>query len=139
VASDAGLHALLWPGQAQEHDLPENNNQPTLVKSKQQLSDYFDKKRTHFNLPLAPQGTTFQLQVWEELKKIPYGETINYGEQAARLGDKNKARAVGLANGKNPLSIIVPCHRVIGKNGSLTGFGGGLDNKAFLLELEKSH
>ena len=84
------------------------------------------------------QGTDFQIQVWNELLKIPYAQTISYAEQAEKIGDKNKARAVGMANGQNPIPIIIPCHRVIGSNGHLIGFGGGLDKKAYLLKLEAS-
>ena len=89
-----------------------------------------------FALPLAPEGTTFQLEVWAALEEIPYGETISYAELAVRVGNPAAVRAVGLANGKNPLPIVVPCHRVIGSDGSLTGFGGGLPTKKFLLKLE---
>lgn len=101
-----------------------------------QLSDYFEGRRRKFDLPLAPAGTDFQRQVWHTLTRIPYGETISYGELARRIGNPRASRAVGLANGANPLPIIVPCHRVIGANGSLTGFGGGLPIKRTLLALE---
>jgi len=104
-----------------------------------QLKAYFKGERTSFDLELNIQGTDFQKMVWKELVKIPYGETIYYGELAQRIGNPNACRAVGLANGKNPISIIVPCHRVIGKNGSLTGFGGGLEAKKMLLDLEKQN
>ena len=100
------------------------------------LEEYFAGTRQAFELPLAPRGTPFQLAVWQELSRIPYGETISYGELARRVGDPAAARAVGAANGANPLPIVVPCHRVIGANGSLTGFGGGLPNKRWLLALE---
>jgi methylated-DNA-[protein]-cysteine S-methyltransferase len=103
---------------------------------KRQLSEYFSGRRTTFDLPLAPQGTLFQGRVWEELQKIPYGTTISYGELARRVGNANASRAVGLANGRNPISIIVPCHRVIGANGKLTGYGGGLPRKQALLAFE---
>ncbi len=101
-----------------------------------QLAEYFAGQRQQFSLPLAPQGTAFQRSVWQALGQIPYGETISYGELARRLGSHSGARAVGLANGANPLPIIVPCHRVIGADGSLTGFGGGLPLKRALLALE---
>jgi methylated-DNA-[protein]-cysteine S-methyltransferase len=101
-----------------------------------QLKEYFAGTRRTFRLPLAPHGTTFQRAVWKALLAIPYGETVSYGELARRLGLANGARAVGLANGANPLPIIVPCHRVIGADGSLTGFGGGLPIKRSLLSLE---
>jgi len=101
-----------------------------------QLGEYFAGERHTFDLPLRPEGTAFQLRVWSALCDIPYGTTITYGEQAQRLGDPGRARAVGAANGQNPISIVVPCHRVIGANGSLTGYGGGLDRKRHLLDLE---
>jgi methylated-DNA-[protein]-cysteine S-methyltransferase len=102
-----------------------------------QLQAYFDGKLTQFDLPLSPAGTEFQRRVWAGLRAIPYGETITYGELAIRLGRPAASRAVGLANGKNPIAIVVPCHRVIGADGSLTGYGGGLDRKRFLLALER--
>ncbi len=101
-----------------------------------QLLEYFERKREHFDLPLAPRGTPFQQRVWAALLEIPCGVTISYGELATRLGDPKASRAVGLANGRNPISIIVPCHRVIGANGNLTGYGGGLDRKEWLLRHE---
>ena len=101
-----------------------------------QLREYFAATRTEFDIPLRPSGTEFQRQVWDALVAIPYGETISYGELAARIGRPSASRAVGLANGANPLPIVVPCHRVVGADGSLTGFGGGLDRKRFLLGLE---
>jgi methylated-DNA-[protein]-cysteine S-methyltransferase len=102
-----------------------------------QLRDYFAGNRTDFDLPLEPAGTAFQTTVWRALREIPYAETINYGQLAIRVGNPKASRAVGLANGRNPISIVVPCHRVIGANGSLTGYGGGLDRKRTLLELER--
>jgi methylated-DNA-[protein]-cysteine S-methyltransferase len=102
-----------------------------------QLDAYFKGELTCFDLELKPRGTQFQKKVWQELTQIPYGKTISYGELAKRIGNPKASRAVGSANGKNPISIIVPCHRVIGKNGSLTGFGGGLGVKQTLLDLEK--
>ncbi len=101
-----------------------------------QLREYFDGKRTAFDLPLAPAGTAFQRSVWRGLQEIPYGETISYGELARRIGNPNASRAVGAANGSNPIPIVIPCHRVIGANGKLTGFGGGLPTKEALLALE---
>ena len=143
IASDQGLHAILWDNDRANlkyrtllHGLIHNTRHPILTETKQQLGEYFQGKRKRFDIPLVLDGTDFQIQVWQQLLQIPYGQTISYGEQAARIGNKNKARAVGMANGLNPISIIVPCHRVIGKNGSLTGFGGGLDKKALLLNLE---
>ena len=107
-----------------------------LAEAQRQLEEYFGGKRFEFDLPLAPEGTTFQQQAWQALREIPYGETRSYQQQAERLGDARFARAVGHANGRNPISIIVPCHRVLGKNGKLTGFASGVDKKAKLLELE---
>ena len=102
-----------------------------------QLRAYFAGELEAFDLPLAPQGTPFQLKVWNRLCDIPYGETISYGELARRIGNPNASRAVGLANGSNPIPIIIPCHRVIGSNGKLTGYGGGLPIKEKLLALER--
>ena len=101
-----------------------------------QLTEYLEGRRTAFDLPLAPDGDAFQHAVWAMLREIPYGETTSYGELATRLGDRNLARRVGNAVGRNPLSILVPCHRVVGADGSLTGYAGGLERKRFLLELE---
>ena len=101
-----------------------------------QLIEYFAGKRTTFDLPLEPSGTDFQLSVWELLRGIPYGVTTSYGELARRLGDPKATRAVGAANGANPIPIIVPCHRVVGSKGELTGFGGGIERKRWLLEHE---
>ncbi|MBB6052605.1 methylated-DNA--[protein]-cysteine S-methyltransferase [Armatimonas rosea] len=109
---------------------------PVFQQAAAQLTEYLEGKRTGFTLPLAPAGTAFQRQVWAELEQIPYGQTISYGELARRIGNPSASRAVGLANGKNPLSIIVPCHRVVGATGKLTGYGGGLERKATLLALE---
>jgi methylated-DNA-[protein]-cysteine S-methyltransferase len=103
----------------------------------EQLEEYFEGRRTAFDLPLDLVGTEFQRRVWAELAKIPYGETISYGELARRLGQPGAARAVGLANGRNPIGIIVPCHRVVGASGALTGYGGGLPRKRQLLDLER--
>ena len=104
----------------------------------EQLTEYFAGERTEFNLPLHMAGTDFQRVVWQGLTEIPYGETVSYGELARRIGRPSASRAVGLANGKNPVSIIVPCHRVIGSGGSLTGYGGGLERKEFLLAHERA-
>jgi methylated-DNA-[protein]-cysteine S-methyltransferase len=102
-----------------------------------QLTEYFAGTRRDFDLPLAPAGTPFQQRVWKALLRIPYGETMSYGELAARIGQRSASRAVGLANGSNPLPIVIPCHRVIGANGTLTGYGGGLAIKERLLALER--
>ena len=144
ITSTAGLHAILWDIDMKNPvyrkmlvGLTRSKTEKTLLETKKQLSEYFKRERTLFDLPLILNGTDFQIQAWKQLLKIPYAKTISYGEQAKRLGDKNKARAVGMANGQNPISIVVPCHRVIGSNGNLVGFGGGLEKKAYLLELEK--
>ena len=108
-----------------------------LARAHRQLDEYFAGKRQTFDLTLNPHGTPFQLSVWMQLRQIPYGTTISYGELARRVGNPAASRAVGAANGRNPLSIIVPCHRVIGASGKLTGFGGGLPTKEFLLGLER--
>jgi methylated-DNA-[protein]-cysteine S-methyltransferase len=102
-----------------------------------QLASYFGGKLTSFDVPLALHGSAFQLQVWTALRSIPYGMTISYGELADRIGRPSAARAVGLANGRNPVSIIVPCHRVVGSDGTLTGYGGGMERKRYLLDLER--
>jgi methylated-DNA-[protein]-cysteine S-methyltransferase len=107
-----------------------------LAQAADQLEQYFAGERTEFDLPLAPRGTDFQLRVWQLLREIPYGETTTYGTLADRLGNPRTVRAVGLANGRNPISIVVPCHRVIGADGSLVGFGGGLERKRALLAHE---
>jgi methylated-DNA-[protein]-cysteine S-methyltransferase len=101
-----------------------------------QLARYFAGQLTEFDLPLAPAGTRFQRAVWDALRQIPYGETWSYGQLASKIGNPAAVRAVGLANGRNPIALVVPCHRVIGADGSLTGYGGGLDRKRFLLDLE---
>jgi len=107
-----------------------------LARAREQLNEYFARSRTTFDLPLDPAGSPFERRVWEALRAIPYGSTVSYGELARRLGDPRATRAVGAANGKNPIPIIVPCHRVVGARGELTGFGGGLDRKRWLLEHE---
>ena len=107
-----------------------------LARTRQQLAEYFARTRTTFDIPLDPPGTPFQRRVWDALCAIPYGTTLSYSELARRLGDLRATRAVGAANGRNPIPIIVPCHRVVGADGSLTGFGGGLDRKRWLLEHE---
>jgi methylated-DNA-[protein]-cysteine S-methyltransferase len=109
---------------------------PLLRRATGQLNEYFAGTRREFDLPLAPSGTEFQLACWRALREIPYGETRSYGEQATRIGRPDRARAVGAANGANPIAVIVPCHRVIGADGSLVGFGGGLETKRRLLDLE---
>ena len=141
VASDDGLRAILWPDddptRVQLADTIEDPTHPVIAATVGQLDEYFDGERTDFDIPLDPVGTEFQRAAWTALCSIPYGTTVSYGEQAARMGDRRKARAVGAANGRNPISIVVPCHRVVGANGALTGFAGGTDTKAWLLAHEQ--
>lgn len=115
---------------------PKDSSLSVLQAALKQLKEYFSGQRTEFELPLMPEGTDFQKKCWKILQTIPYGKTISYEEQAILAGGKNYTRAVGGANGKNPIAIIVPCHRVIGKNGELTGFASGVDKKRQLLDLE---
>ncbi len=110
---------------------------PILKEAGKQLKEYFNGARREFNLPLEPVGTEFMLRVWKALQEIPYGETRSYKEIAAKAGNSKACRAVGMANNRNPIAIVIPCHRVIGANGDLVGYGGGLDKKTFLLDLEK--
>lgn len=114
----------------------ENRTSSTIEECKKQLAEYFEGQRTTFNVSIRPQGTGFQQKVWSQLLTIPYGTSINYSQLAIALGDIKSIRAAGTANGKNKIPIIIPCHRVIGKNGSLVGFAGGLDRKQYLLQLE---
>lgn len=107
--------------------------------ARQQLEEYFDGTRTVFDVPMQPEGTEFQTRVWDALRSIPYGSTISYLELARRIGDEKAVRAVGLANSLNPISIIIPCHRVIGADGSMTGYGGGIERKRWLLQHEAKH
>jgi len=143
VASERGVRAVMWPDERGGR-VPLGDTSGAgaaadgiLADAVRQLEEYFIGERTEFDLPLDPVGTDFQQQVWMVLRTIPFGATISYGEQAARLGDKNKSRAVGAANGRNPISIIVPCHRVVGSTGKLTGFAGGLGTKDWLLRHER--
>jgi methylated-DNA-[protein]-cysteine S-methyltransferase len=109
---------------------------PVFLQLRQELGEYFAGKRKSFSVKLAPEGTEFQRAAWKALTKIPFGQTRSYGEQAAAIGNPKAVRAIGAANGRNPIAIVVPCHRVIGANGTLTGYAGGLDKKEFLLKLE---
>jgi methylated-DNA-[protein]-cysteine S-methyltransferase len=140
VATDRGLAAVLWEHERQGRvGVPlgrQDPAHPVLLEGERQLREYFDGKRRTFSLPLDPEGTEFQRQVWSALRTIPFGETRSYAEIARQIGRPAAVRAVGAANGRNPLSIVAPCHRVIGSDGRLTGFAGGLETKAFLLELE---
>lgn len=140
VASDHGLIAILWenddPGRVRLGQSEEKNDHPVLLETERQLTSYFAGTLTEFTLTLDFIGTEFQKKVWQALTTIPFGETRSYGEIARQIGNPKAVRAVGAANGKNPISIIAPCHRVIGANGQLTGFAGGLKAKALLLGLE---
>lgn len=138
LASDAGLRAVLWRDERSARELAHlpQRPHPVLAKAAAQLREYFAGARRAFDLPLVIDGTPFQVRAWRELSRIPYGRTISYSEQARRLGDPNKARAVGTANARNRIAIVIPCHRVIAASGALAGFGGGLDNKRILLALE---
>ena len=141
VAGDEGLVAVLWarddPRRVRLPALLEAPAHPVLRQAERQLDDYFAGRRQVFSVPLNFNGSDFQKRVWTLLLGIPFGETRSYGQLAAQLGDAKASRAVGAANGKNPISIIAPCHRVVGANGQLTGFAGGLDAKAALLRLEQ--
>ena len=140
IGSDRGLAAVLWenddPSRVRLKPLDECKNHPVLLDAEQQLTDYFSGKRESFSVKLDFVGTVFQKKVWRALTTIPFGETRSYAQIAEQIGSPMACRAVGAANGKNPISIIAPCHRVIGANGKLTGFAGGLAVKATLLELE---
>jgi methylated-DNA-[protein]-cysteine S-methyltransferase len=140
VASDRALVALVWRTEGHHRALfehaVEKPRHPVLRETARQLKEYFAGKRRRFDIELEFRGTEFQRAVWAALLEIPYGETRTYGQIAAHLGNATAVRAVGAANGRNPISIIAPCHRVIGTSGNLTGFGGGLDAKAYLLALE---
>lgn len=147
ITSSKGLHAILW-----DHDLEhesfrnmlswitKSDNERYIVQTKNELGEYFKGLRKTFDLPLVIDGgTEFQILAWQALLKVPYACTISYAKQAEAMGDKKKARAVGMANGLNPISIVIPCHRIIGSNGKLVGFGGGLDRKEYLIALEKKY
>jgi methylated-DNA-[protein]-cysteine S-methyltransferase len=161
VAGPCGLRAVLWPGEDGTRvaraigsgTRPEPSGtvgdqadpsagvalaEAHLDSAEAQLAEYFAGARRTFDLDLDPAGTDFQMRAWSALRRIPYGQTISYGEQAAELGEPGAARAVGAANGRNPLSIVVPCHRVVAASGALTGFAGGLDTKAWLLDHERT-
>jgi methylated-DNA-[protein]-cysteine S-methyltransferase len=139
VAEDGVLSGLYFEGHLRG---PKPDELGTYTESgfdevRRQLAEYFAGERTRFELPLAPQGNAFQRKVWELLTHIPFGETVSYGDLARQLGDVSLAQAVGAANARNPVSVIVPCHRVVGADGRLTGYAGGLSRKRFLLDLEE--
>jgi methylated-DNA-[protein]-cysteine S-methyltransferase len=141
VASELGLVAILWendnPRRVPLADVVESDSHPVLLETERQLQEYFAGRRREFALPLDFRGTEFQRRVWSALLTIPYGQTRSYAQIAQQIGCPAAVRAVGAANGRNPLSIIAPCHRVVGSNGKLTGFAGGLEAKAQLLALER--
>jgi methylated-DNA-[protein]-cysteine S-methyltransferase len=140
VAHDTALVAVLWenenPKRVRLAELVEDKKHPILLETQKQLNEYFSGQRQVFDLPLDFEGTEFQQKVWQALLTIPFGETRSYKQIAEQLGNVKAVRAVGAANGKNPISIIAPCHRVVGANGKLVGFAGGLENKDILLKLE---
>jgi methylated-DNA-[protein]-cysteine S-methyltransferase len=142
VASDNGLAGILWPSERPGRvRLPldaKDARHPVIVEAERQLKEYFAGKRRTFSLKLDLEGTPFQLKVWKALLTIPFGETRSYAQIASQIGRPRAARAVGAANGRNPVSIVAPCHRVIGSGGTLTGFAGGLEAKARLLALERA-
>jgi methylated-DNA-[protein]-cysteine S-methyltransferase len=134
-ADDGGLTGIWFVGNG-EPALGDLDSDPVLRAAAEQLAEYFAGRRTRFDLPLAATGTPFQRAVWDALQEIPYGRTWSYADLALHIGKPRAVRAVGAANGRNPLPIVVPCHRVVGANGTLTGYGGGLENKRILLDLE---
>jgi methylated-DNA-[protein]-cysteine S-methyltransferase len=140
VANDRGLIAVLWenddPARVKLPAAEKNLGHPILKQTEQQLREYFKGERKTFTIPLEMYGTDFQKKVWQALLTIPFGETRSYGELAKQIRKPSASRAVGAANGRNPVSILVPCHRVIGAGGKLTGFAGGLEAKAKLLSIE---
>jgi methylated-DNA-[protein]-cysteine S-methyltransferase len=137
AASENALTAVYFPtSRGLPQVEPDSQANDVLLRAQCQLSQYFARTRTTFDLPLDPGGSAFERRVWEALRRVPYGATVSYGELARRLGDVRATRAVGAANAKNPIPVIVPCHRVVGSRGELVGFGGGLDRKRWLLEHE---
>lgn len=141
VATDKGLAAILWendrPGRVRLSPSTDGDNHPVLLDTERQLLEYFDGRRKNFTLTLDVSGTPFQRSVWNALLTIPFGETRSYAQIARQIGNPAAVRAVGAANGRNPVSIVAPCHRVVGASGALTGFAGGLDVKARLLRHER--
>jgi methylated-DNA-[protein]-cysteine S-methyltransferase len=138
AGSQHGLTGLYMQDAPRPFKVPSEwrRDQAALAPAVAEIREYFAGERREFTVPLAPFGNDFELRVWDALREIPYGETVSYGEIARRIGAPSAARAVGLANGRNPIAVIVPCHRVIGADGSLTGYGGGLERKRYLLDLE---
>jgi methylated-DNA-[protein]-cysteine S-methyltransferase len=139
IAEENGAICRVLFGEKYKPDGFEKQESPLIKEAAKQLDEYFNKKRKNFNLPLILNGTDFQKKIWNALQNIPYGKTCSYGELAAITGNPKACRAVGMANNRNPIAIIIPCHRVIGHDGSLTGYAGGLDLKRELLELENKN
>jgi methylated-DNA-[protein]-cysteine S-methyltransferase len=143
VADDDCLTGIYFPGHWTKPDDTawgeggEATGDPVFERTQAQLEEYFDGERTNFELPVAPVGSEFQQRVWAVLERIPFGQTVTYGQIAAEIGGRTVAQMVGQAVGRNPVSIVIPCHRVVGADGSLTGYAGGLERKLFLLELEE--
>ena len=141
VAADGGLLAVVWPddraGRVRIGGARNAPDHPILRQATQQLREYFAAERRTFDVPLEPRGTEFQVKAWRALAHIAFGETVSYAAQAKAIGHANAVRAIGAANGRNPLSLILPCHRVVGSNGALTGYAGGIDAKAALLDFEQ--
>ena len=142
VAEDGRLAGLYMTDQRHRPDAPvfgdRDDDAEPFAAARAQLTEYFAGERTTFDLPLAPHGTEFQQTVWAALQEIPYGHTWSYGQLADHIGNPKASRAVGLANGRNPIGIVIPCHRVVGSTGALTGYGGGLERKQALLDLERA-
>ena len=136
VADEESVKEIRFGWEIKEGEKEENH--PLLQWTRRELEEYFQGKRREFSVPLKPDGTEFQKKVWKALTEIPYGETRTYGEVAAAVGNDKASRAVGMANHCNPIPVIIPCHRVIGKNGKLPGYAGGLEKKTALLDLERS-
>ncbi|MBO9128154.1 methylated-DNA--[protein]-cysteine S-methyltransferase [Bacillus sp. 165] len=134
VGQDEGISSIMFVEAPQE----ENSTHPVVMQAVQELDEYFQKKRRHFTVPLQPTGTEFQLKVWQALQTVPFGETVSYLDIATKIGNEKAVRAIGGANSRNPISIIVPCHRIIGKSGALVGYEGGLWRKEWLLKHEES-
>jgi len=140
IADDDGIRHVDFVGAKYERpiapDWVEDPDAPALAACAAQLAEYFAGERTEFELPLAPRGSDFQQRVWREIARVPYGETISYAELAKRAGAPGQARAAGAATGRNPVGVVIPCHRIVGSDGSLTGYAGGVERKRGLLEIE---
>ena len=142
VADGRALTGVYFDGQRHQppigDDWVDRDDAPLLRRAASQIAEFFSGARAHFDLPLAPSGTAFQRSVWDAIAKVPRGQTISYAELAERAGSPGSARAAGTATGRNPLSIVIPCHRIVGSDGALTGYAGGLDRKRALLALERA-